>query len=42
MSKKNECTIRYGNKDGELKFGHITVGDEIDAFIVRSGTEPNH
>jgi hypothetical protein len=42
MSKKNECTIRYGNKDGELKFGHITEGDEIDAFIVRSGTEPNH
>jgi hypothetical protein len=43
MNKKiNECAIRYGNKDGELKFGHITDSEEVDAFIVRSGTESNH
>lgn len=39
---QNYDTIRYGNKDGELKFGHITENKEIDAFIVRSGAEPNH
>lgn len=39
---KNYHTIRYGNKDGELKFGHITENNETDAFIVRSGTESNH
>jgi len=43
MSKpQNYDTIRYGNKDGEIKFGHITENNEIDSFIVRSGTEPNH
>ncbi len=40
--KQNYHTIRYGNKDGELKFGHITDNNELDAFIVRSGTDPNH
>jgi hypothetical protein len=39
---QNYDTIRYGNKDGELKFGHITENNEIDSFIVRSGYEPNH
>ena len=39
---QNYDTIRYGNKDGELKFGHITENKEVDAFIVRSGAEPNH
>ena len=39
---QNYHTIRYGNKDGELKFGHITDNGEIDAFIVRSGADPNH
>lgn len=43
MAKQNNYdTIRYGNKDGEIKFGHITDNDEVDAFLVRSGTEPNH
>jgi hypothetical protein len=42
MTKQNSDTIRYGNKDGEIKFGHITDNEEIDSFIVRSGYEPNH
>ena len=40
--QQNYHTIRYGNKDGELKFGHMTENNELDAFIVRSGTDPNH
>ena len=39
---ENYDTIRYGNKDGEIKFGHITENNEIDSFIVRSGYESNH
>lgn len=39
---QNYHTIRYGNKDGEIKFGHITENNETDAFIVRSGAEVNH
>jgi hypothetical protein len=39
---QNYDTIRYGNKDGEIKFGHITENNEIDSFIVRSGYEPDH
>ena len=27
--KQNYHTIRYGNKDGELKFGHITDNNEL-------------
>jgi hypothetical protein len=42
MSKKNYNTIRYGNSDGELKFGHIHDDNKISAFIVRSGRESNH
>lgn len=42
MTRKNDVTIRYGNANGELKFGHITNSNELDAFIVRSGSEPNH
>lgn len=39
---QNYDTIRYGNKDGEIKFGHITENNEVDSFIVRSGSESNH
>jgi hypothetical protein len=42
MSKQNYNTIRYGNSDGELKFGHIHDDNKISAFIVRSGRESNH
>ena len=40
--KKNYHTIRYGNKDGELKFGHINEKNELLAFIVRSATHSKH
>lgn len=42
MSSKNPGIVRLGNKDGELKFGHIHQDSKIAAFIVRSGSEPNH
>lgn len=43
MSKKqNYHVIRYGNKDGELKFGHLTENNQRLAFIVRSGADPKH
>jgi len=43
MSKvKNYHTVRYGNKDGELKFGHIHNDNEISAFMVRSGSDTRH
>ncbi len=32
--KENYHIIRYGNKDGELKFGHITEPNRLLAFIV--------
>lgn len=40
--KKNNHTIRYGNKDGEIKFGHIHDDENISAFIVRSGYNSKH
>ena len=42
MSEKNYNTIRYGNKDGELKFGHIHDDNKISAVLLRSGAESNH
>jgi hypothetical protein len=39
---ENYHTIRYGNKDGELKFGHIHNDNEISAFMVRSGSDTRH
>lgn len=40
--KKNYNTIRYGNNDGEIKFGHIHDDEEVSAFIVRSGSNSKH
>lgn len=38
MSKKvNFHTIRYGNKDGEIKFGHIHNDEVMSACMLRSG-----
>jgi len=43
MSKsKNYHTIRYGNKDAEIKFGHIHNDNEISSFSIRSGADPRH
>jgi hypothetical protein len=42
MTKENYHTIRYGNKDGELKFGHLHNDEVKSAFLVRSGTDPLH
>jgi hypothetical protein len=39
---ENYHTIRYGNKDGELKFGHIHSDGTKSAFLVRSGSDPLH
>ena len=41
MSTKNKAS-RYGNKDAELKFGHVHKDGKVSAFIVRSGTDPQH
>jgi hypothetical protein len=40
--KKNNHTIRYGNKDGEIKFGHIHDDQNVSAFMVRSGYNAKH
>ena len=40
MAKKvNFHTIRYGNKDGELKFGHIHNDEVMSACMLRSGSD---
>jgi hypothetical protein len=39
---KNYQTIRYGNKDGELKFGHINEDNSLSAALIRSGSESLH
>lgn len=40
MAKKvNFHTIRYGNKDGELKFGHIHNDEVMSACMLRSGLD---
>lgn len=39
---KNYHAIRYGNKDGEIKFGHIHEDNEISAFMVQSGSDTRH
>lgn len=39
---KNSNAVRYGTKDGEIKFGHIHDDNEISAFMVRSGSDTRH
>jgi hypothetical protein len=41
MSSKNK-PIRYGNQNAEIKFGHTHSDGKVSAFMVRSGTDPNH
>jgi len=40
--KVNYETLRYGTKDGELKFGHITADNEIASVLIRNFTEYRH
>jgi len=42
MAKENYHTLRYGNKNGEIKLGHIHPDDVISAFMVRSGKDYRH
>jgi hypothetical protein len=43
MSKKvNYHTIRYGQKDGELKFGHLHNDDVLSAVLLRSAYDYRH
>ena len=39
---KNYYTIRYGNRNGELKFGHIHQDNTLSSVLLRSGSEPLH
>jgi len=34
--KINYEQLRYGTKDGELKFGHLTADNQIDAVLLRN------
>ena len=40
--KRNYHTIRYGQKDGEIKFGHLHKDDVQSAVLVRSGYDYRH
>ncbi len=39
---KNYHTIRYGQADGEIKFGHITADNVQSSVLLRSGRDSNH
>lgn len=39
---KNYHTIRYGQSDGELQFGHITQDNVLSAVLLRNGKTKNH
>ena len=39
---KNYHTIRYGQADGEIKFGHITADNILSSVMLRSGRVSNH
>lgn len=40
--RKNYHTIRYGNADGEIKFGHLHYDDELSSVLLRSGKDKKH
>ena len=40
--KKNLYALRYGNTDGEQRFGHPTADNEISAVLLRSGYFHDH
>jgi len=39
---KNYHTIRYGQSDGEIKFGHITQDNVLSSVLLRNGKSKNH
>lgn len=39
---KNYHTIRYGQADGEIKFGHLTQDNVLSAVLLRNGKSKNH
>lgn len=39
---KNYRAIRYGNQNGEVKFGHVHQDETLSAAMLRSGTDPLH
>lgn len=41
-TKKNPYTYRKGTSDAEIKFGHITGDNEVEAAIIRSGYFHDH
>lgn len=41
MAEKNYHTIRYGNRNGEVQFGHLHGDGVLSAAMIRSGHEPN-
>lgn len=40
--RKNYHTIRYGNADGEIKFGHLHYDDQRSSVLLRNGRDKNH
>jgi len=40
--RKNYHTIRYGNRSGEIQFGHIHSDNVLSAAMLRSGYDPLH
>lgn len=34
--KVNRQQVRYGTKDGEIKFGHLTADNQIDSVLIRN------
>jgi hypothetical protein len=39
---ENYHTLRYGNKDSEIKFGHIHSDEQLSSFLIRSGHDARH
>ena len=37
--RKNPHTVRYGNENGEIRFGHIHDDNELSGFLVRTGDD---
>lgn len=40
--KENYHTVRYGQADGEIKFGHLTADNEVSGVMIRAGRDVKH